>query len=83
MHTPRVFPKQQVLVEPEMPPIPESDLETYSTELETATPTFPEIAKDVKNELKRLDDLPKAKIADAVSLNKLAEDTKNMQMPKK
>ena len=92
LDTPRLFPKQQILIEPEMPPIPDSDseFETFSTELETATPEADYVVQRVKTELKPLEDLPKAEIAEFVSteshvekLTELDEAAKNIQMPKK
>ena len=91
MHYRRVFPKgpkPEILIEPEMPPIPDSSTITLP-ELETATLATRPYLQAVKNELKLLDEFPTAKFADIVppqtetSLTELDEAAKNMQMPEK
>lgn len=91
MHNRRVFPKgpkQEILYEPEMPPIPV--LPTVSNELETATLSDLPYLEAVQMELKPLEDLPTAKLAGIVippktevSLTELDEAANNMQMPEK
>jgi len=98
-HYRRVYPKgpkPEILIEPEMPPIPDSSTLAWS-ELETATlaprPLAPRPPRShlqaVQNDLKQIEDFPTANLADFVvpkteiSLTELDEAAKNMQMPEK
>jgi len=93
-HYRRVYPKgpkPEILIEPEMPPIPDSSTLPWP-ELETATlaPRPPRShLQAVQNDLKQIEDFPTANLADFVvpkteiSLTELDEAAKNMQMPEK
>ena len=93
-HYRRVYPKgpkPEILIEPEMPPIPDSSTVAWP-ELETATlaPRPPRShLQAVQNDLKQIEDFPTANLADFVvpkteiSLTELDEAAKNMQMPEK
>ena len=92
MHYRRVFPKgpkPEILIGSEMPPIPDSST-VFLPELETATLAPRPYLQAVQNELKQLEPLLTAKLADIVvppktevSLTELDEAAKNMQMPEK